>query len=251
MNRKHFFVLLLLSGLALNCDTKETSTEIEIPERESFVAKKSEFTDPANIKTNQGPFDMPGLSYDFEEFRIVDPKTAFIHYQNYHLSYANALNTAIHNTIFEKDSLVDILKKVKQDNPEIKNYSGAYYNHNIYWLSIDPIHQTTPKDEILKAINDSFGSVDQFNILFKQTALTHVGSGWIWLIKRPNDTLEILWTPNNENPLSTASGVKILLGIDLWEHAYMSTYPNDSKAYLENCLKHLNWQYANLQYIKK
>lgn len=251
MKKKHFFVLLILSCIGLSCSEKENLNEIEIPEREYFIIEKSQFPDPTNIRTLQGPFDMPGLSYDFIEFNIVDPKTAFTHYQNYHLSYANALNTAIHNTEFEKEDIVDIIKKAKQDNQEIKELSSAYYNHNIYWKSLDPVNQTQPKEQILQAIENTYGTVDNFNKQFKQIALSNTGSGWTWLIKRPNNSLEIVYTAFNQNPLTTYPGSTILLAIDLWEHAYISTYPNDAKTYIDKCLNHLNWQYANEQYIKK
>ncbi|MHC5202522.1 superoxide dismutase [Myroides sp. LJL119] len=251
MNKLRYAFLSIWSIILFSCNDNQTLTEIEIPERETFIVEKTEFPDPASIKTLQGPFDMPGLAYRFDQFTIVEPKTAYSHYQNYHLGYANALNTAIHNTQYEKDSIVGIVKKVGNNDSNIKNLSGAYLNHNIYWKSLEPNIQTTVSNELEQALKSSFGSLQEFNNQFKNIALNSVGSGWIWLIKKSDNTLSILWTPNNENPFNLPATKQILFGIDLWEHAYVTTYPNDMKSYIEKCLKTLNWEYANEQYQKK
>lgn len=248
MNKLCFPVLLFWAFTLVGCNENQTLTEIEIPERESFIMEKTEFPDPSSIKTLQGPFDMPGLNYRFDEFTIVEPKVAYSHYQNYHLIYANSLNTAIHHTPFEQDSIVGIIKKVGNKHPEIKNLSGAYLNHNIYWKSLHPSNQTKPNEALKEALITYFGSIKQFEEDFKQTALNGVGSGWVWLIERTDHSLAIVWTPNNENPLSEYNTKDILFGIDLWEHAFVSTYPNDLKTYMEKCIKSLNWDYANEQY---
>ncbi|MDM1396464.1 superoxide dismutase [Myroides odoratimimus] len=245
-------IIALNSLLLTSCNNKEELTEVQIPERESFITKSSNFPDPNTIKTKQGPFEMQGIGYSFSDYvDILKPESVYIHYDKYHLSYTNKLNTSVHGTQFERDSISGLVSKIDNNYPKLKNLSGAYYNHNIYWRSISPLEEKAPNESLKNAITESFGSMAEFKKEFIAQGNALIGSGWLWLVQ-VNGTLQVVTTVNNESPMmpEVAKGSP-LLGIDLWEHAYYPTYEEDITAYLEMCFKHLNWDYANKLYRPK
>ena len=237
--------------LFTSCGHKNELVEVEIPEREAFNIQKSDFPDPATIKTKQGPFEMRGLPYNFNDFHVIaKAESAFIHFDKVHLDYANRLNTAVHGTPFEKDEITTLITRIDNRYANLKNFSGAYYNHNIFWQSINPKIESKPNEVLDKLIVESFGSMNELKseLINKGNAL--VGSGWLWLIILPNGKLSVVTTINNESPnMPELQLGKPLLGIDLWEHAYFETYKNDKKAYIETCFTYLNWEKVNKEFI--
>lgn len=248
-----FIVLITLNLMTIvSCNTKTDLTEVQIPERESFATQNSNFPDPATIKTKQGPYDMTGLGYGFNDFaEILKPESVYIHYDKYHLNYANKLNTAVHGTPFERDSIPNLVARIDNNSPKIKNLAGAYYNHNIYWKSLSPLEQTKLSESLNSAINESFGSIMELQKEFIAKGNSLVGAGWLWIINA-NGVIQVITTNNNDNPtMPEINGGYPLIGIDLWEHAYYGTYEEDITAYLEACFKHLNWTYASKRFVPK
>lgn len=249
---KRNIVILICCNFMLfsSCGNRNDLTEVGIPERETFITKKSDFPDPATIKTKQGPFEMLGLQYTFDELEpLFKPETAFSHYDKVHLDYANKLNSAVHGTAFEKDEINTLVTRIDTKSANLKNLAGGYNNHNILWRSISPVGQSKPNDALSKLITESFGSLLalQKELITKGNSL--VGSGWLWITILPNGKLTVVTTSNNDNPsMPELQMGKPLFCIDLWEHAYYDTYQNDKTSYIETSFKYFNWNYANTQF---
>ncbi|MCC9041358.1 superoxide dismutase [Myroides sp. M-43] len=235
-----------------SCGKKDELTEVQIPARESFATQNSNYPDPTSIKTKQGPYEMVSLGYTFSDFaEILKPDNIYTHYEKHHLNYANKLNTAVHGTPFERDSIQNLVARIDNNSPKIKNLAGAYYNHNLYWKSLSPLEQTKPSESLNSAINEAFGSIANLQKEFIAKGNTIIGSGWLWIVNA-NGVIQVVTTPNNDSPtMPEVNGGYPLIAIDLWEHAYYQTYEEDITAYLENCFKHLNWAFASKRFIPK
>lgn len=243
----YLFCLLII----WSCNNKQELIEVQIPEREVFIEEKVVYPNPSSIQTKQGPMEMPDLSYQFDELAdLFKPEHLLLHYSKIHLKYADQLNLSLHHTPLEKDTITTILLKVDSQNENLKNLAGGYYNHNIFWRSLTNKKDNKPNTELEKAINNAFGSLSGFKKDLKTKALQVIGSGWIWLVSK-NGNLAIVITSNNDNPLMNHLMLGIpIFAIDLWEHAYYPTYQDNFDNYLENCIQHLNWEFANEQYLK-
>ncbi|MBB1138492.1 superoxide dismutase [Myroides sp. WP-1] len=238
-------VLYFLAFLAASCGKKNDLVEVEIPKRETFIVEKKSALGQEKVKTKQGPFDMNPLAFQYEELsELFKPEEMALHYGEIHLSYANRLNTAIHNTPFVTDSLVGILTKVTPAQVEINHLASAYYNHNFFWQSISKETTTSPNTTLSAMITSSFGSYNNLKAEITRMAVEFEGSGWLWLIADHRNNLTLLTTENNTNPITLRLG-KPLLVIDLWEHAYLASYKNDKEKYIKALLPHLNWEFAN------
>lgn len=253
MTKLKFPLIALISLnilLLASCGGKDELTEVQIPERESFATQNSNFPDPATIKTKQGPYEMGHLGYGFNDYaEILKPESVYIHYDKYHLSYANKLNSAVHGTPFERDSIPNLIARIDNNSPKIKNLAGGYYNHNIYWKSLSPLEQTKPSESLSVAINESYGSMNELQKDFIAKGNNLVGAGWLWIVN-VNGLIQVITTLNNDSPaMPEVNGGYPLIGIDLWEHAYYGTYDDDITAYLEACFKQLNWTYASKRFV--
>lgn len=236
----YFFVVL-----ATSCGKKSEHLEVEIPKRETFIVEKKSVLGQEKVKTKQGPFDMTPLSFQYEDLGdLFSAEDMALHYGEIHLNYANRLNTAIHSTPFVTDSIGGILAKVTQTQVDISNLAGAYYNHNFFWQSIHKNTTTSPNANLSSMINTSFGSYNNLKSEITRISVEFEGSGWLWLIIDHSNNLALVTTENNGNPITLRLG-KPLLVIDLWEHAYLSSYKNDKEKYIKTLLPHLNWEFAN------
>ncbi|MDR0230295.1 MAG: superoxide dismutase [Flavobacteriaceae bacterium] len=253
MINKHLInsaIIVLLFFSLQSCRKNQELIEVQIPERSTFETKKSKYSDPSAIKTKQGPFEMLGLPYKYDEISdIAAPEQVQLHYGVIHLTYANNLNSQIHNSGLEKDSITLVVKKLEGRPISLQDKAGGYYNHNIYWNTISKTTDTKPNDILNTAITTSFGSVSELKKQLLTAGKYHLGSGWLWLINN-NGTLVIGTTNNNEVP-TLAPNLKgeVIFAIDLWEHAYIQKFQDDKEAYLNACLNHLNWDYANKNFI--
>lgn len=238
------FALSSLIILQYSCQEKKVLQEVEIPDAVIFKKEpKSIFPSSKSIKTNTGPFQMEGLKSQYEDFKdFLDPENIYLHYAKHHLGYANNLNRTLLNSPLEKRSIEVILQNTDVEHPLLKNYSGGFYNHNVYWKSITKETDTKPSAELLSMINRDFGSLTGFKEKFTQLANQQMGSGWVWVMFS-NDKLILVSTPNEDNPLMPmykVPGIPIL-AIDLWEHAYYPTHKNNRKEYIDRFVEHINW----------
>lgn len=188
-------------------------------------------------------FELPKLSYAYDALEpLIDAQTMEIHHSKHHAAYTSKLNDAIKGTELEGKSIEELLAGVSAHSTAVRNNGGGFYNHKLYWEIMTPGGASQPEGDLLKAINDSLGSVDKFKEAFANAAATRFGSGWAWLVKQ-GDSLVVSSTPNQDNPLMDVADVKgtPILGIDVWEHAYYLKYQNKRPDYIEAFWKVINW----------
>ncbi len=196
-------------------------------------------------------FELPKLNYSFDALEpYIDAKTMEIHYGKHHNGYINNLNNAISGTELESKTIEEILKNLDLDNMALRNNSGGYFNHNLFWEIMGPNCGGNPSGEISEAINSNFNSFENFKEEFKKAAATRFGSGWAWLCLLGDGKLEICSTPNQDNPLMENScGGNPILCLDVWEHAYYLNYQNRRPDYIEAFFSLINWDEVNSKYL--
>lgn len=188
-------------------------------------------------------FELQKLPYAYNALEPhIDAQTMEIHHDKHHAAYTNNLNAAVKGTSVEGQSIENILSKISGQPVAIRNNGGGFYNHNLFWELMVPGGAKSPEGDLLKSINATFGSYQNFKEAFTKAALTRFGSGWAWLVKQ-GDSLVISSTPNQDNPLMDLADVKgtPVLGIDVWEHAYYLKYQNRRPDYVEAFFNVLNW----------
>ena len=188
-------------------------------------------------------FKLPTLSYSYDALEpIIDARTMEIHHSKHHAGYTNNLNNAVQGTDLEGKTIEELLSGVSKLPVAVRNNGGGYYNHALYWEVMTPGGASQPEGNLLKAINSSFGSYENFKDAFAKAASTRFGSGWAWLLKQ-GDSLVVSSTPNQDNPLMDVADVKgsPILGIDVWEHAYYLKYQNRRPEYIDAFLNVVNW----------
>ena len=191
-------------------------------------------------------FTLKPLPYEKEALSpLMSSQTLEFHHDKHHQTYVDNLNKLIAGTELESLSLEEIIIRTAKD-PEktaIFNNAGQVYNHNIFWDSLKPVEENSqPGPKTTALIEEFFGSLDNFYNEFKTLALGQFGSGWAWLVS-DGESLKIMKTTNADNPLT--SGLKPLIGIDVWEHAYYLDYQNRRADFLEAVLRNLiNWQFV-------
>ncbi len=184
------------------------------------------------------PFELPKLPYEPDALQpYISRQTIEFHYGKHHLAYVNNLNSLIIGTPFEKTTLEDIVRKAGNG---IFNNGAQVWNHNFYFLSFSPEGEREPSGDLLKAIIKQYGSFAGFKEQFTKAAVTIFGSGWAWLVKKENGTLDIVQESNAGNPLR--NGLTPLMTCDVWEHAYYLDYQNKRADYIQAFWNVLNWK---------
>jgi Fe-Mn family superoxide dismutase len=192
-------------------------------------------------------FILPDLKYDYNALEpYIDGRTMEIHHDKHHGGYTSKLNAALEGTALADKSIEEILAGAGSHGAAVRNNGGGYYNHNLFWEVMSPKGKGRPEGAVLKAINETFGSFDEFKSQFSNAAATRFGSGWAWLVKTDGG-LVITSTPNQDNPLMDIAEVKGLpiLGLDVWEHAYYLKYQNRRPEYIEAFWNVVNWTEVN------
>jgi len=170
----------------------------------------------------------------------ISEETIEFHYGKHHQTYVTNLNNLIKGTEFENASLVDIIKK---SSGGIYNNSAQIWNHTFFWSSMKPNGGGAPTGALADAINKKWGSFDEFKKAFQASAVGNFGSGWTWLVKKADGSVDIVNMGAAGTPLTT--GDKALLTIDVWEHAYYIDYRNLRAKFVEAFLNSLaNWDFA-------
>ena len=185
-------------------------------------------------------FELPKLPYEPTALEPhISKETLEYHHGKHHQAYVNNLNNLIKGTEFESMSLEDIIRK---SSGGIFNNAAQIWNHTFYFNGFKPKGGGEPKGALADAINSAFGSFHTFKEKFSQAAATQFGSGWAWLVKNGQGTLEIVATGNAGNPMT--DGKKPLLTCDVWEHAYYIDYRNARPKYIENFWEIINWEFV-------
>jgi Fe-Mn family superoxide dismutase len=183
---------------------------------------------------------LPELPYALDALQPhISKETLEFHYGKHHQTYVTNLNNLIKGTEFENASLEDIVKK---SSGGIFNNAAQIWNHTFYWHSLSPNGGGAPKGALADAINKKWGSFDAFKAEFTKTAVGTFGSGWAWLVKKADGSLDLVSTSNAATPLTTAD--KPLLTCDVWEHAYYIDYRNKRPDYVGAFWNLVNWDFA-------
>ena len=190
-------------------------------------------------------FTLPALPYAYDALEpAFDARTMEIHHTKHHQTYGNNLNAALegHADLAAK-SIEDLVANLK-DLPEsiqtaVRNNGGGHFNHSFFWESLQaPSAEAAIPASLKSRLEADFGSVEAFKEAFAKAAATRFGSGWAWLVDRDGH-LEVLSTANQDTPLEL--GLKPLLGLDVWEHAYYLHYQNRRPDYIQAFFSVVNW----------
>lgn len=197
---------------------------------------------------------LPPLPYPTNALEpALDAKTMEIHHDKHHAAYVNNLNAALkdHPELAAKpvNELIAALHEVPEAiRTAVRNNGGGHSNHTFFWKLMTPGGSATPIGELATAINQTFGSFDEFKAKFEAAGLARFGSGWVWLIKNKEGALEIISTPNQDSPLME-EGLTPIIGNDVWEHAYYLHYQNRRGDYLKAWWSLVNWNKAEKHFI--
>ncbi|MDB5764141.1 MAG: superoxide dismutase [Herminiimonas sp.] len=183
---------------------------------------------------------LPPLPYPMDALQPhVSKETLEYHYGKHHQAYVTNLNNLIKGTEYENASLEDIIKK---SSGGVFNNAAQVWNHTFYWNCMKPNGGGTPTGAVANAINAKWGSYDKFKEEFTKSCVTNFGSGWTWLVKKADGSVDIVNTSNAGTPLTGTD--KPLLTCDVWEHAYYIDYRNARPKYVENFWNLVNWDFA-------
>jgi Fe-Mn family superoxide dismutase len=190
-------------------------------------------------------FELPALPYDYSVLEPhIDEQTMRIHHDKHHAAYVTNLNKALEGAAdWQSKSIEDILKNLNSV-PEnirtaVRNNGGGHYNHSMFWQIMGPHMGGEPSGELGDAIKSTFGSFATLKENLNTAGVGRFGSGWAWLVFDKNGKLAIISTPNQDNPLS--DGLKPIMGVDVWEHAYYLKYQNRRADYLAAWWNVVNW----------
>jgi Fe-Mn family superoxide dismutase len=197
-------------------------------------------------------FKRATLDYTFGELEpSIDKETMMEHYNVHYKKYTDLLNECVEEESIpvqmgpNMEGIIGILKTVGRYTDKLRNNAGGYYNHFLYFDQFTP-EANTPQGEIKKSILSSFVSLSNLKKEMMEAGLSQFGSGWVWLIANTSGDLYIKTTPNQDNPIMEESfNDKILLGIDVWEHAYYLKHKADRKSYLKEIFKVIDWEKVN------
>lgn len=189
-------------------------------------------------------FELPELPYPADSLEPhIDSKTMNIHHGKHHAGYTSKLNVAVEGTPNDNKSIEEILSTLDMSNNALRNNGGGFFNHCLFWEILSP-NKSEMSEGLRSAINDSFGSFNSFKDSFSVAASSQFGSGWAWLCKHPDGSLEVCSTPNQDNPLmpEIGCGGAPILCLDVWEHAYYLNYQNRRPDYITNFFEIINWE---------
>jgi superoxide dismutase, Fe-Mn family len=170
----------------------------------------------------------------------MSEETLEFHYGKHHQAYVTNLNNLIKGTEFENLPLEEIIKK---SSGGVFNNSAQVWNHTFFWNCMKPNGGGAPTGAVADAINAKWGSFDKFKEEFQKSAVGNFGSGWTWLVKKTDGSVDIVNTSNAGTPLTTEN--KALLTVDVWEHAYYIDYRNARPKFVEGWWNLVNWDFVN------
>ena len=184
---------------------------------------------------------LPPLPYAKDALQPhMSAETLEYHYGKHHQAYVTNLNNLIKGTEFENLSLEEIIKKSQGG---VFNNSAQVWNHTFFWNCMTPNGGGAPTGKVADLINAKWGSFDKFKEEFQKSAVGNFGSGWTWLVQKPDGSADIVNTSNAATPLTTEN--KALLTVDVWEHAYYIDYRNARPKFVEGWWNLVNWNFVN------
>jgi Fe-Mn family superoxide dismutase len=200
------------------------------------------------------PHTLPALPYAPDALEPhIDTATMQIHHGKHHQAYVNNLNAALdkHSALHEKslESILANLNDVPEDvRGAVRNNGGGHWNHSLFWTLMAPSGGGDPSGALGTAMTTTFGSIAKFKEQFAAAGVSRFGSGWAWLTRK-GSALTITSTPNQDNPLMDGVEARdILLGLDVWEHAYYLKYQNRRPDYIGAWWNVVNWKAVSERY---
>jgi superoxide dismutase, Fe-Mn family len=182
-------------------------------------------------------FELPKLPYSHDALApFISEETLDFHYGKHHQAYVTNLNGLVPGTEFENADLETIIKRA---DGGIFNNGAQVWNHTFYFEAFRKDGRREPAGDLAEAIRKSFGSFEEFREKFNKSAATIFGSGWAWLARSDDGSLQIIQESNAGNPLK--KGLKPLMTCDVWEHAYYIDYRNKRPDYIKNFWEVLDW----------
>lgn len=227
----------------------------EICKFDNFVKETAGITiEPSMVTNKPKPFKyvLPKLPYSYDALEpYIDAKTMEIHYTKHHQKYVDDLNQTLENfpNLLGKpvEYLVEHLSEVPEGiRVKVADFAGGHLNHSMFWLMMTPDARKEPKGALKKAIIEQFGTFRKFKEQFSKNAKELFGSGWTWLCLNANKKLVLVSTKDQDNPLSI--GLKPILGLDVWEHAYYLKHQNKRLDYIDTWWNVVDWGYVEKNY---
>ena len=194
---------------------------------------------------------LPDIPYAYDALEpYFDTQTMEIHHTKHHQTYVDKLNAALegqpeHQKLKAEQLLAHLVEVPENIRTAVRNHGGGHANHSFFWPLLKK--GVADKGPAVDAIKRQFGSFDQFQADFSNTATLLFGSGWTWLVANKGE-LEIVTTPNQDSPLS--QGKLPILGLDVWEHAYYLKYQNRRPDYIAAFFNVINWEKVNEHFEK-
>jgi Fe-Mn family superoxide dismutase len=193
-------------------------------------------------------YNLTKLPYSYNSLEpYIDAKTMFVHYNNHFKTYLKNLNEKVIEQNLFNQSIESLVRNASFYSDDIRNNGGGYYNHLLFWRMLkpnNPLIVNKPTDLVETIIKRDFGTINAFKKEIIENAKKTFGSGWVWWIMLPNGKTEIVQTANQDNP-QMFYNCEILLGIDVWEHAYYLKYQSERLEYVKNIFNVINYEYPN------
>ncbi len=194
-------------------------------------------------------FTLPPLPYAYDALEpAIDKETMTFHHDKHHQAYVDNLNKAVDaDAALQGKSLEELFASISTAPKAVRNNGGGHWNHALFWELLAPVGQGgEPSAELAAAIDRDLGGLDRFKEDFNAAGAGQFGSGWAWLIVQ-DGKLRVTSTPNQDNPLMDVAEQKgaVVLGADVWEHAYYLKYQNRRPDYLKAFWTVVNWTRAN------
>lgn len=209
---------------------------------------------PYLFKELKYPFSLPDLKYPYDALEpYFDAATMELHHKKHHQAYVNGLNAALenhteyHNYTLE-ELIINLEKLPEVIQTAVRNHGGGHMNHSMFWDVMCVDGGAQPEGLLVKKVEEAFGSYDELQQKFTAAAKTRFGSGWAWLSLNDEDKLVVTSTANQDSPMS--QGLRPIVGLDVWEHAYYLKYQNRRVDYIDAWWHVLDWRKVGLLYKK-
>jgi Fe-Mn family superoxide dismutase len=190
------------------------------------------------LKSTALQFSLPPLPYAGDALEpVISAETLRLHHGKHHKKYVDTMNQLLEKEQLAASSLEEVVRAAKG---KLFNNAAQAWNHDFYWHSLSP-RRRRPAGALLHRLEKDFGSYDAFAGKLSAAAVGQFGSGWAWLVDK-DGKLEVMATSNADTPM--AHGIRCLLTVDVWEHAYYVDYRNERERYVSAILDRLNWEFA-------
>jgi len=196
-------------------------------------------------------YKLPDLPYAYDALEPhIDARTMEIHHTKHHQGYTNKVNAALEGHEFADLPIEKVLSRINEVPENIRqnvvNNGGGFANHKLFWTILSPNGGGKPGGALASAIDEEFGSFDNFKEKFSTTSAGQFGSGWGWLVVDNSNGLKVISTANQDSPLM--NGLNPIMGLDVWEHAYYLHYQNRRPDYIQSFWNIVNWEQVEKNY---